>query len=209
MSDAGWFGESVRIASGILTLVACLLLIGVIVAGLRAWRAVGEAKTRLVPAVRDLAPLLASLRRTADNLEAVTAAILVDVVEVHRTVLEANHGARAAVHDAERRVRRLGDLVGTVEQEIEGALVGVVAAARGVRAGASVLREMMGVGDADTHPPTRRRQAQAEGASSYTAANRPVAEAETYDSGDFANGDDIGGDPGNNRARPRVRSRRG
>src|SRR6202020_1922951 len=100
-------------------------------------------------------------------------------------VIEANQGARAAVRDAEQRVRRLGDLVGTVEQEIEGALVGVVATARGVRAGASVLREMMGVGDADTRASARRRH-QPKGASSFAAAARSGAGAETYDSGEFA-----------------------
>src|SRR5580693_4339159 len=97
MSEPGWLVEIVTIASGILTLAGCVVLIWAIITWFKVRSAIRQARTRMAPLMHDVAPLLASLRRSADNLEAVSAAIRADVETLHLTVIEANQGARAAV----------------------------------------------------------------------------------------------------------------
>lgn len=210
MAGPGWFQEIVGIANGVLTIAACVLVVGLLVAGMLAWRALRLSRMRLAAARRDLAPLLATARRVADNLDAASATIRADIDAIHGTVTEANTGARAAVRAADRRLRRLSGVVGAVEEEIEAALVDVVAAARGVRAGASALRGLMGVGDRDGHPAAsaRPRPSRADASRGGERDGADGIGTETYDSGDSGDADDTGRDAGNGRARPRIRSRR-
>jgi hypothetical protein len=96
---------------------------------------------------RDLAPLLATLGRVARNLEGATATIHSDVQAIHETVGDANDRARAAIRGADQRLRRLDAVVGAAQTEVEEALVDVVATARGLRAGASALRGILGLAE--------------------------------------------------------------
>jgi len=165
MAEPSTFQAVVAIANGVLTILSCLLLIALVVGGVFAWRGMRRARTQLAVVQRDVTPLLATLGRVATNLEAVTATVRSDVDAIHATVSEANDRARAAVRGAEDRLLRLDSVVGAAQDEIEGALIDVVAAARGVRAGTAVLRGIFGVGAADAavdeaqpRPRTRSRR---------------------------------------------------
>src|SRR5215469_9093456 len=157
MTEPSAFQNVVAIANGVLSIVACLLLIGVAIGGFLAWRALGRARGQLAVVQRDLAPLLATLGRVARNLEGATATIHSDVQAIHETVGDANDRARAAIRGADQRLRRLDAVVGAAQTEVEEALVDVVATARGLRAGASALRGILGLaarmdGRAPTEP---------------------------------------------------------
>ncbi len=147
MTEPSAFQNVVAVANGVLSIVACLLLIGVAVGGILAWRALRRARGQLAIVQRDLVPLIATFGRAARNLEGATATIHADVRAIHETVGDANDRARAAIRGADQRLRRLDTLVGAAQTEVEEALVDVVAAARGLRAGASALRGILGLAD--------------------------------------------------------------
>jgi hypothetical protein len=205
MVESSSFQSIVAVANGVLSIVACLCLIALTVGGVVVWREYGRAKRQLVVVQRDLAPLLASMTRVAVNLEAATATVRSDVDAIHVTVAHANDLARSAVEGAADRLRRLDSAVGAAHDEVEAALIDVVATARGVRAGASVLRGILGLagagaGSAGTAPGRPARSA--------SSASERGRRAENFERGDLVNAGERRGDGGNGRGRPRARSRR-
>jgi hypothetical protein len=156
MAEPSTFQAVVTIASGILTILSCLLLIAITIGGVVAWRGFRRARVQLAVVQRDVTPLLATMARVATNLEVVTATVRSDIDAIHATVSDANDRARAALDGAEDRLRRLDSVVGRAQDEVESALVDVVAAARGVRTGAAVLRGIFAVGAADDAPDEER-----------------------------------------------------
>jgi hypothetical protein len=206
MAEPSSFQTAVAIASGILTILACLLLIAVAVVGAMVWPALRRARGRLVAVERDVTPLLASMTRVATNLEVVTASVRSDVEAIHVTVSEANDRARAAVRGAEDRLQRLDSVVGAAQDEIEAALIDVVAAARGVRAGATVLRGILGLAESGGGPPPETRPGRPRaGAEASPRGPR----AQTFETGDPEDAAERTGEEGNGRTRPRTRSRQG
>lgn len=199
-----WFQETVAIASGILTIVGCLLLLSVLVGMIVAWRGMRSLGAPLAAAQRDLKPLAESLRRTASQFESVAGTIRQDVENVHETVSTANVGLRSLVEGVEVRVRRLDAAVGVVQDELEDAITAAAAAARGVRAGATVLR------DALTSSGGQARARGAGQASDELSGPDADAEAEnllTNHAGDLGDGDQNGRDRHAGGQRPRARSR--
>ena len=147
MTEPSAFQSIVAVANGVLSILGCLLLIGVVIGGILAWRALARARGQLAVVQKDLAPLLATLGQVARNLEGTTATIHADVQAIHETLGEANDRARAAVRGADQRLRRLNAVVGAAQTEVEEALIDVVATARGLRAGAVALRGILGLAD--------------------------------------------------------------
>src|SRR6185437_9279965 len=92
-----WFQTVVGVAGGIAAILACLVLAGILVVGVVCWREVARARVRLAQLERDAAPMLTSVRRIAENLEAATGALRGDVEAVHGLVTEAADGARAGL----------------------------------------------------------------------------------------------------------------
>jgi len=202
MAEPSTFQTVVAVANGVLSILACLLLIGLAVGSLALWRGVARAKHQLALVQRDVAPLLATLGRVATNLEAATSTVRSDIEAIHATVTDANEVARSVVHTAEDRLRRLGSVVGAAQEEVEGALVDVAATARGVRAGASVLRGILGLADAGTGPVARPRGGRAAVPKAGGRGAEPIERGEFEDAGDRRR------DSGNGRGRPRARSHR-
>jgi len=206
MAGPPWFQTIVSIAGGVLTILGCLLALGAGVLLFALWRMVRRVGARLTAAEREMMPLVHQLRGAVANVDAVTATVRRDVDAVHQTVTAANAGARSAISRIEERARRLDALAGEAQVEIEGALVGAVAAARGVRAGAVVLRDILGGLTADDTPGRPRRSAMAGRPTGPVA--RHAETAATHDSGEFIDAEPYGREPGNGRGRPRTRSSR-
>src|SRR5579862_3529343 len=207
MADLSTFQAVASVANGILSIVACLILILVGIGGIRIWRAVGRARVQIATIQREIAPAMASIRRVAGNLESVSDTLRTNVEAISTTVDEANDRVRGVVHLAEDRLRRLDLAVGAAQEEVEAALVDVVATARGVRAGAGMLRGILGIGlgDGGMDAPAPRRSRRHE---TMRRASSPVGETETMDTDDFVDEDDDSEEVGNGRARPRARSQR-
>jgi hypothetical protein len=204
MAEPSAFQDVVAVANGVLSIVACLVLIGAAIGGVLAWRALRRAGGHLAVVQRDVVPLLATLGRIADNLERATTTIHSDVEAIHETVGGANDRARAAIRGAEQRLRRLDAVVGAAQTEVEEALVDVVATARGLRTGAGVLRGMLGFAaspEAASEPP---------GSDSDEPATLGLRDSRELDGAQM----DDSGEPGETqeasarRVRPRTRSRR-
>jgi hypothetical protein len=207
MTEPSAFQNVVAVANGVLSIVACLLLIGVAIGGILAWRALGRARGQLTVVQRDLAPLLATFGRVARNLEGATATIHADVQAIHETVADANDRARAAIHGADHRLRRLDALVGAAQTEVEEALVDVVATARGLRAGASVLRGILGLADRTGAPapqPDSSSEARAD-----SDLPQPDELEESYETEGLGHPREMQRPAADGGSAPRTRSRRG
>lgn len=201
MAEATWFRDLVEIATGILAITACVLLLGAIPAAFALRRAMREMRDYLVKAEREVAPLLRDLGTAARDLTGVSGAIRRDIDEVHTTVTEANDTVRDVVRLAHTRVREWDGLLGVAQAEVEGILESAAAAARGVRAGASALGSIVGV-----RGPSRSAGAGRERAPD---ARPRRGSTKTFDSGELGDADERWGEVGNGRRGPRVRSRRG
>ncbi len=209
MTEPSTFQTIVAVANGILSIVACVLLVAVTVAVLLGWRALRRTWSQLAIVQRDFAPVLSTMGRAVGNLEAVSATVRADVDAIHATIEAATDGAQTVIRTAGHRLERLDAAVGATQDEVEAALVDVVAAARGLRAGAAALRGLLGL----TEATSRRAPTRASGSSDedLLAADPSDPDGRT-DGIDEANLDDAGdrrARPGSNRPRPRVRSRRG
>lgn len=203
MSEPSAFQSVVAVANGVLSIVGCLLLIGVAVGGIIAWRALARARGQLAGVQKDLAPLLATLGRIARNLEGATATIHSDVQAIHETVGEANDRARAAIRGADQRLRRLNAVVGTAQTEVEEALIDVVATARGLRAGAVALRGILGLASrADGPAPTESEEPEEDDRS------QPDELEESYETEGLGHAREMQRRAADGAPAPRTRSRR-
>lgn len=203
MAEATWFRDLVEIASGILTVAACVLLLGTIPLAFALRRAARQMRDHLIRAEREFAPLLRDLSSAARDLTAVSSTIRRDVDAVHEAVTDTNDKVREVVRIAQTRVRELDGLLQVAQAEAESVLETAVAAARGVRAGASVLGDLVGV-----RPPSRSSDAAPRDVA--PASGRHRGKTTTFDSGELSDADERWGEVGNGRrgGGPRVRSRR-
>lgn len=209
MTEPSTFQTIVAVANGILSIVACLLLVAVAVALLLGWRALRRTWTHLAAFQRDLAPVVTTMGRAVGNLETVTATMRADVDAIHTTIEQATGGAQVVIRTAGQRLERLDAVVGATQDEVEAALVDVVAAARGLRAGAAALRGLLGL----TEATSRRAPVRASGPpdEDMLAADPsdPDGPTDEIDEADLDDAEDRRARLGSSRPRPRARSRRG
>src|SRR5579864_5013313 len=117
MAGPVWFQTTVGVASGIAVILACLVLLGLLVAGWLTWRDIGRARVRLAALQRDAAPALLAVRRVVENLEIASGVLRADADAVHSVVVEATDGAKAGLEVVEDRLRRLGAVAGAAQDE--------------------------------------------------------------------------------------------
>lgn len=208
MTEPSSFQNIVAIANGILSIVACLLLVAVAVALLLGWRALRRTWAQLAAVQRDFAPVLATMGRAVSNLEAVTTTMRSDVEAIHATVEDATGGAQAMIRTAGQRLQRLDAVVGATQDEVEAALVDVVAAARGLRAGTAALRGIMGLAGSASRRAPARAYASSEEDTLAAEPSEPYDPTDGIDDSNLDEGESGPGEVGANRPRPRTRSRR-
>jgi hypothetical protein len=209
MTEPSTFQTIVTVANGILSIVACLLLVAVTVALLAGWRALRRMWTQLAIVQRDFGPVLTTMGRVVGNLEAVTATMRSDVDAIHATITDATEGTQTVIQTAGHRLARLDEVVGATQDEVEAALVDVVAAARGLRAGVAALRGILGLAESTTRHASARTSESSDEDTLAAEPEQPDRRTDVIDRGNGHDGEDSGAQFGGNRPRPRARSRRG
>jgi hypothetical protein len=215
---AAWFRDLIEIAHGVLILAGCVVVVCAIPVAIAARRAWADTQAALGRAERDLLPLLRELTGLARDLTAVAKTVRGDVELVHGTVADVNTRVQDVVRIAERRVGELDALLGVAQEEAEGVLLMATAAARGVRAGAEALGNIVGVDmsyrddasseEAHDGPMARTPSGNGPRANRPRAARRGRDDTVTHDSGDLGDADEHWGEGGHEREAPRVGPRR-
>jgi hypothetical protein len=201
-----WFRELVDIAGGILTIVACVLVLAAVPLAFALWRMTRQIGESIARAQREVRPLIQDAAAAARDLAAVSTMIRGDAAALHATIADVNERVRAGVRAAERRARELDTLARMAQEEVERVVLSAVAAARGVRAGASILGGRMGARAPGGPAAASRRPAPT---GTTRSADGDGEEMVTYDSGEFGDADERWGEAGDGGPRPRIRSRRG
>lgn len=176
------FQQVTAVASGIASIVLCLIVLSIIPAALylraqvqKAVAAISKARIEAEPALQEASTLLADMRAIASTART-------DVATVHQVVVDTDASLRAIRTRFETRVAEIDHLIEVVQHEAEDMFVSTAAAARGLRAGARVLADRQN------------------GAAPSEAPDLPVRVPD--------NGHDYTREARAGDARPRIRSRR-
>jgi uncharacterized protein YoxC len=185
------FQAVATVASGIVSIVLCLVVLSLIPLALVLRAKARQAGSSLSKIQSDVGPLLSESMALLADLRAIATSVRADVATVHQAVTDADAGVRAVARRAERRLAEVDAMVGVLQDEIEDAFVATAAVARGVRAGAVAFGRGRNGRDRD-------------GATdSASADDGDLSESEVADYGSDSEGEAPG------RARPRIRSRGG
>ena len=136
---APWYS----VATGVLSIVAILLLLSISAALLGLVRAIRGAEARLLGKMKgltdELIPLARNLSHMSSQLADVTTAAKVDLARLSSTVSAVDHSVRKALDAGEARLAQFGTLVDAVQDEAEATVASATGLMRGVRKGASTL----------------------------------------------------------------------
>lgn len=139
--EPGSFEKVASVAQGLMTIAILVLTVVLVPAAWNfrnSYKRVNELIDRFYG---DIGPLVRNANSIADNVNYITTSIRVDVQQFNQTVTLANERLTTAVQSAERRIRELDALLRVVQREAEDAFVSTASTLRGVRAGATTLRD--------------------------------------------------------------------
>jgi hypothetical protein len=170
------------VASGIVSIVLCLVVLSIIPAALYLRAQVHKASESLAKAQSNAEPVLKEASALLVDLRAIATSARADATTIHNALVEADAGVRSVRRRVETRLAEIDAVIQVVQHEVEDVFVSTAAAARGVRAGAAAL--------------VHRQN----GAAPDEATDLSV--------GGPQNGDDHTRETRPERARPRIRSRR-
>jgi hypothetical protein len=177
------FQQVTGIASGIVSIVLCLVVLSIIPAALYLRAQVNRAIALLGKAQAEAQPVLKEAAALLDDMRAIATTARADAATIHQAIVETDEGIRSIRQRVESRLARIDAVVEVVQHEVEDVFVSTAAAARGVRAGARALVDRQnGAAAPDATP------------------DLPVGVAH--------NGDDYTRQVRDGGARPRIRSRR-
>ena len=139
--EQGSFEKVAGVAQGLMT-IAILVLTVVLVPAAWNFRSSYKRVNELIDRFYgDIGPLVRNANSIADNVNYITTSIRVDVQQFNQTVALANERLTTAVMTAERRLHELEALLQVVQREAEDTFVSTASTLRGVRAGATTLRD--------------------------------------------------------------------
>ena len=139
--EQGTFEKVASVAQGLMT-IAILVLTVVLVPAAWNFRSSYKRINELIDRFYgDIGPLVRNANTIADNVNYITTAIRVDVQQFNQTVALANERLTVAVKTAERRLNELDALMRVVQREAEDTFITTASTLRGVRAGATTLRD--------------------------------------------------------------------
>ena len=139
--EQGAFAKVAGVAQGLMSIAILVLTVVLVPAAWnfrKSYKRVNELIDRFYG---DIGPLVRNANSIADNVNYVTTSIRVDVQQFNQTVALANERLTTAVKTAERRLHELEALLRVVQREAEDAFVSTASTLRGVRAGATTLRD--------------------------------------------------------------------
>jgi len=141
--EQGAFAKVAGVAQGLMS-IAILVLTVVLVPAAWSFRSSYKRVNELIDRFYgDIGPLVRNANAIADNINYITTAIRVDVQQFNQTVTLANERLTTAVKTAEQRLRELDGLMRLVQREAEDAFITTASTLRGVRAGATTLRDQV------------------------------------------------------------------
>ena len=129
------------IASAVLTLSFLVLTVALVPAAWNFRKSYARINELLERVYGDINPLMRHASSIADNVNYVTTSIRVDVQQINQTIASANARLTQAIAMTEDRLREVNALLAVVQEEAEDMFVSTASAVRGVRAGATVLRD--------------------------------------------------------------------
>jgi uncharacterized protein YoxC len=141
--EQGAFAKVSGVAQGLMSIAILVLTVVLVPAAWnfrKSYKRVNELIDRFYG---DIGPLVRNANAIADNVNYITTAIRVDVQQFNQTVALANERLTTAVKSAEQRLRELDGLMRLVQREAEDAFVTTASTLRGVRAGATTLRDQV------------------------------------------------------------------
>src|SRR5688572_15603448 len=139
--EQGAFAKVASVAQGLMTIAILVLTVALVPAAWsfrNSYKRINELIDRFYG---DIGPLVRNANTIADNVNYITTAVRVDVQQFNQTVALANERLTAAVKTAEQRLNELDALMRIVQREAEDAFVSTASTLRGVRAGATTLRD--------------------------------------------------------------------
>ena len=137
----GVFDRIVGIASGVLTILICLFVIGLVPLLWNFRRSFQRINALLERFHGEVQPIVRHATSVADNINYITTSIRTEVQQINATITTANERLRDAVHVTERRLTDFNALLKVVQEEAEQMFVSTASAVRGVRTSASALSE--------------------------------------------------------------------
>src|SRR5688500_707486 len=139
--EQGTFEKIAGVAQGLMT-IAILVLTVVLVPAAWNFRTSYKRINELIDRFYgDIGPLVRNANAISDNVNYITTSLRVDIQQFNQTVALANERLTTAVMTAERRLHELDALLKVVQHEAEDAFVSTASTLRGVRAGATTLRD--------------------------------------------------------------------
>jgi uncharacterized protein YoxC len=144
--EQGAFAKVATVAQGLMTIAILALTVVLIPAAWNFRNSYKKVNDLIDRFYGDIGPLVRNSNAIADNVNYITTAIRVDVQQFNQTVTLANERLTMAVKTAERRLNELDALMRVVQREAEDAFVSTASTLRGVRAGATTLRDQVADG---------------------------------------------------------------
>jgi hypothetical protein len=136
---APWYS----VATGVLSVVVTLLLLGIAVALLGMARALKGAESRLGGSMKGLAdeliPLARNLNQIATQLSEVTTEARGDLRRLSGTIGAVDEAVRDAIDAGEERLARFGTLLDAVQDEAQATVASATGVVRGIRTGTGSL----------------------------------------------------------------------
>ena len=129
------------IASTVLTLSFLVLTVALTPAAWNFRRSYKRINTLLDRVYGDINPIMRHASSIADDVNYITTSVRVDVQQINQTIALANQRLMEAIRMTEDRLREVNALLTVAQEEAEAMFVSTASAARGIRAGASVLRD--------------------------------------------------------------------
>jgi uncharacterized protein YoxC len=133
------FERITSIASGLLTIAFCVLVIAAVAAAWNFRRSYKKINNLMERIYGDITPIMRHAGSVADNINYITTSIRTDVQQISATLAGANERLHQAVSLTERRLNDISALLQVVQEEAEQMFVSTAATVRGVRTSASAL----------------------------------------------------------------------
>jgi uncharacterized protein YoxC len=139
--EQGAFAKVASVAQGLMTIAILVLTVVLVPAAWNFRNSYKKVNDLIDRFYGDIGPLVRNANAIADNINYITTSIRVDVTQFNQTVALANERLTIAVKSAEQRLHELDALMRVVQREAEDAFVSTASTLRGVRAGATTLRD--------------------------------------------------------------------
>jgi len=139
--EQGVFEKIAGVASGLMTIAILVLTVALVPAAWNFRKSYKKVNDLIDRFYGDIGPLVRNANAIADNVNYISTSIRVDVQQFNQTVALANERLTTAVKRAEQRLHELDALLRVVQREAEDAFVSTASTLRGVRAGATTLRD--------------------------------------------------------------------